>query len=638
MKKLLAWALIIVMLAGLVSAAAEEEVVIYDKLLVSVGTPFSGNFFSDALGNNISDLDVRNLIHGYNLVNWDDNTGSYQFNSRLISAASTSEDNTSYVFALFEGLTYNDGTPITAKDYAFSLLLQGSPEFQEATGGRIDLSRILGGRDYQEGKSFELKGVRILGDYQFALLIDPEFMPYFYQLKALDVSPLPISVIAPDCEVKDDGKGAYIDGDFTADLLEDTLMSPIDGYVTYPKVTSGPYMLTSYADHMVELDINPNYIGDENGIIPSIPKLIIQEEDPNKVVTNLAEGKTELAVRVVRQDQIKAGMQLAVNDPAFAMKAYSRTGVSFISFCAEKGPTSDVSARQALTMCLDRVKLTEMYTESYGLTVDGPYGIGQWMFLMANGTLIPEDGAEEEWADLSMDAIRKYEFDPKAAAQLLEDNGWEIDRDGVYSKAVNGQDVSMHLKLFYPEGNGAGPMLKEVFVPYLEEIGIELEIQALPMPQLLEKYYGQAERDCDMILIGTNFGDVYDPSGEYDENGKSYLTGITDPELRELAINMRSTEPGNATEYCRRWLAYQGRLADIAAEIPLYSDVYFDFHITALQRYAPASTGSWSLAIPEAVLSDYMIVEEEEEEEEFELVDDETEDDWTEDSDTEESE
>ena len=145
-------------------------------------------------------------------------------------------------------------------------------------------------------------------------------------------------------------------------------------------------------------------------------------------------------------------------------------------------------------MCIDRNKLVETYTESFGLPVDGPYGIGQWMYLMANGTLIPEDGEEEDWSDLTFDGIWKYEFNPQEAIRLLEEAGWELGRDGIYSKAIDGQDVKLELKLIYPEGNGAGPMLQEFFVPYLEEIGIELKVEAVPMTELLKKYYGQAGR------------------------------------------------------------------------------------------------------------------------------------------------
>ena len=612
MKKILAWVVTIVLLLSVFPAMAEEEVSKYDKLTVTVTTPFSGNFFSDVLGSNISDQDVRKLIHGYNLVYWDNETGSYQFNPKLIGATSLSEDGTSYILAIMEGLTYNDGTPITAKDYAFSLLLQGSSELKEATGNKGDLSRIWGGRDYQDGKVSELKGVRLLGDYQIALTVDPDFVPYFYQLKALDISPMPISVIAPGCDVKDNGNGAYIDGDFSAELLEETLLDPLSGYMSHPTVTSGPYQMTNYDEKSVTLALNPQYEGDENGVVPTIPQIVIQVGNTDTVISDLAGGKTDLVVRCVRQDQIMAGMQLAATDD-FGMKAYSRNGLSFISFCAEKGATSDPTVRQALAMCIDKTALTEQYSGQFGMAVDGFYGIGQWMYLMANGTMVPEEGAEEEWADLNLDGITKYEFNPSAAAKLLEENGWEMDRDGVLSKAIDGQDIHLRLKLIYPEGNGVGPMLDQVFIPYLNEAGIELETEAMPMPELLKKYYGQEERDCDMILLGTNFNDVYDPTGEYDDNGTSYLNGITNPELRELAINLRSTEPGNATEFCRRWLRYQEKLAEIITGIPLYSDAYLDFHISALQNYEPGKSGNWATAVAGAILSDYVPEEEPEE-------------------------
>jgi ABC-type transport system substrate-binding protein len=611
-KKILAWVVTIVLLLSVFPAMAEEEVSKYDKLTVTVTTPFSGNFFSDVLGSNISDQDVRKLIHGYNLVYWDNETGSYQFNPKLIGATSLSEDGTSYILAIMEGLTYNDGTPITAKDYAFSLLLQGSSELKEATGNKGDLSRIWGGRDYQDGKVSELKGVRLLGDHQIALTVDPDFVPYFYQLKALDISPMPISVIAPGCDVKDNGNGAYIDGDFSAELLEETLLDPLSGYMSHPTVTSGPYQMTNYDEKSVTLALNPQYEGDENGVVPTIPQIVIQVGNTDTVISDLAGGKTDLVVRCVRQDQIMAGMQLAATDD-FGMKAYSRNGLSFISFCAEKGATSDPTVRQALAMCIDKTALTEQYSGQFGMAVDGFYGIGQWMYLMANGTMVPEEGAEEEWADLNLDGITKYEFNPSAAAKLLEENGWEMDRDGVLSKAIDGQDIHLSLKLIYPEGNGVGPMLDQVFIPYLNEAGIELETEAMPMPELLKKYYGQEERDCDMILLGTNFNDVYDPTGEYDDNGTSYLNGITNPELRELAINLRSTEPGNATEFCRRWLRYQEKLAEIITGIPLYSDAYLDFHISALQNYEPGKSGNWATAVAGAILSDYVPEEEPEE-------------------------
>lgn len=609
MKKILAWLLTAALLLGICGAMAEETAPAetagkYDRLRVAVTTPFSGNFLSAALGNNSSDLDVRRLIHGYNLVNWDSATGAYQFNERLVRAATTNESNMSFVFALSRGLTYNDGTPITARDYAFSLLFLGSRELEEAAGGRESLSSVLGGEDYQSGTAKTLKGVRILGDYQFALEVDPAYMPYFYELKMLQVSPLPISVIAPGCEVKDDGDGVYISGPYTADLLRETLLGE-NGYISHPAVTSGPYMLTAFdGSTRVEMALNPAYIGDQNGNVPDIPRIDFRAVAPESIMTGLAEGETDLVVRRSRLDQITSGMGLAAGGD-FAMKAYSRSGLSFISFCAEKGPTASENVRKAISLCLEKDKTTEAYTGAFGTPVKGYYGIGQWMFMMANGTLVPEEGQEEEWADLNLDGLPVYPLDPAHAGELLEADGWTMGSDGVRHKTIDGADTALTLKMIYPIGNDLEPVLQETFVPHLAEAGIRLETEALEMQELLKRYYRQTERDCDLILLGTDLGDVFDPTGEYDEKGTNRLSGITDGSLRDLALKMRSTEPGNATEYCRRWLRYQERLMNIAAVLPLYSDAYLDFHVNELQNYDPAPTGNWTIAVLDAFLGDY---------------------------------
>jgi hypothetical protein len=279
---------------------------------------------------------------------------------------------------------------------------------------------------------------------------------------------------------------------------------------------------------------------------------------------------------------------------------------------------------------MDKNTLTAQYTGAYGTTVKGFYGIGQWMFMMANGTLVPEEGEEEEWADLTLDNIPEYDLDPEAAGEMLSASGWNLNEKGnTYNPSAGGvrckkqgdELIPLNLKLIYPEESGAGELLKTTFKPYLAQAGIGLEIEKKPMAELLEIYYGRVERNCDMIMLGTNFGDVFDPSGEYDENGTSRLNGVTDLQLAALSVSMRSTEPGKAVEYCRKWLAYQERRTNDVAEIPLYSDAYLDFHIAALQNYEPGTTGCWSIAVQNAILSDYVIEEEEEPGEGEELFD-----------------
>ena len=621
MRKIIALLLTCALVLGMTSVHAEETRK-YDRLTVGVTTPFTGNFLSDTLSNNISDQDVRMLIHGYSLVEWDQDRGIYEFSKPEVTTATVSSDNLTYTFAIADDMKYNDGTPITARDYAFALLLLGSPELKDAIGTCEDISRIKGGKEYQNGTAKELAGFKLIGDYEFAITIDSSYYPYFYQLKVLDISPLPIDVIAPGCTIQKNSNGIYINGPFSAELLKKTLLTPETGYLSHPRVTSGPYQLTSYDGESVTLDPNKNFIGDEEGNKPEIPQIVIKYTKPEFLIGDLNAGTLDLVVRCTREDQIESGMSLVGDD--FKMESYMRAGLSLIGFCAEKGPTSDVNVRKALAMCMDKEALTKAYSGGFGMTINGYYGIGQWMFRMANGAILKEEDDDSDWSGLSMSRITGYELNVEEANRLLEDAGWNLDENGdAYSTGIryrkeNGELVPLKLKMIYPEGNGTGPLLQETFIDNLNQAGVELEIVQLPWEELLKMYYRQEERNCDMILIGTNFGEVFDPSGDYEEDGTSLRNGITDPTLRKLAITMRSTEPGDAAEYCRRWLAYLEKRSAVVAEIPIYSDAYLDFHISALQNYNVSATGQWAMAVQSAILSDYVPEEEAKEESEEE--------------------
>ena len=284
MKKLIAVILATILMAGCFAATAEEDAgKKYEQLTVGVTTAFSGNFLSDALGTNISDQDVRKLIHSYALVKWDGDEGVFRTNDQVISSALSNEEQNTYVFTIARNLTYNDGTPITAKDYAFSFLLLTSGAMQEATGMREDGSRVLGWKAYDEGLAAAISGFRVIGDYQISISISPEYSPYFYEMKLMDIYPLPIGEIAPGCGVRDDGNGIYLYGTFNADTIRKNVLDPDTGYASHPDVTSGPYMITDYDGRTVWLSANPNYIGDADGHKPLIEKVVVRYL-PSRVV------------------------------------------------------------------------------------------------------------------------------------------------------------------------------------------------------------------------------------------------------------------------------------------------------------------------------------------------------------------
>ena len=64
--------------------APEEDIVFPDELKVGHPTITKGDFFTEMFGNDTADIDVRAMIHGYNLINWDQNQGEYVFDPSVV--------------------------------------------------------------------------------------------------------------------------------------------------------------------------------------------------------------------------------------------------------------------------------------------------------------------------------------------------------------------------------------------------------------------------------------------------------------------------------------------------------------------------------------------------------------------------
>lgn len=653
---------------AVLTATPEPEVPpAYDSLVVGSTTAFSGHFATGLWGNNTADLDVKELLSGYNLIRWEQEQGLFQVDPTVVTGIVVYDDaegNRTYTMVLSDDLRYCDGTPITAWDYAFSVLLSVAPQVAEIGGNTNGYASLLGMEAYKSGEASTLEGLKVTSDTILSFTVSAEYRPFFYELGLLRCAPLPIQVIAPGCQVKDDGMGVYIDqtnGAFTAEVLKKTLLDPENGYVTYPTVTSGAYKLVSYDGSVAEFEINEYYKGDAEGVKPSIQHLTFKTVTNETMMDQLLTGELGLVNKTVNSESIMQGMA-GVGTGTLAMGNYARIGYSFISYNCEKPTVSSQAVRQAIAYCLDKDALVSSYVGNFGLRVDGYYGIGQWMYQMLTGAIqLPleepaENATQEErtayeeaaqaWAELNMDGIPTYELNLEAAKTLLEDNGWTLNRQGnAYDPAaddvrcaqVNGELVPLELKLVYPEGNKIAASLQTTFVDNLAQVGIKVTMEPVPMAELLKQYYRQADRDCDMMYLATNFDVVFDPTLNYvpadgDFVGSNYQA-IDSEKLYEMAKDMSMTEPGDVLSYCQKWVAFQEEWMTELPAIPVYSNAYFDFYTNTLQNYLISSSATWSQAIVSAYLSDPAEVEEETDElgeDEMELEDDEVifEEDW----------
>ena len=621
MKKMMVWLLALIL--GIAPALAYGAAP--TKLVVANPTRMNGNFFSSMWGNVTSDLDVQRLIHGYNLITWDDKDTMYRTDNSVVSgvlAKVGDEGDHIFVLTLWDDLKYSDGSKITAWDYAFSFLFEIAPEIVQIGGTPLRLEHLKGYREYISGESKALAGVHVLNDTTLQITLDHAYLPFFYEEGLMYCNPIPIKVIAPGCKVYDDGEGVYIASEknpedksaFSPELLKKTVLNPKTGYLSHPRVVSGPYKLTYFDGKTANFEINPYFKGTEDGAKPTIKLLVYTLGNNDTMIEDLKAGKLGLLNKVTYRETIQKGLEAGLK-----MVSYPRTGLSFISFLGESVPVQSLNVRKAIAYCLDKDALVEGYNGPYGMRVDGYYGIGQWVYGLITGTIpYPVEAENEEeterWKALNLDGLKTYETgsretDIQEAARLLEEDGWTMaEGETVRSKEIDGARVELSLKMLYPRGNHMAELMEEHFVPALAEAGIKLELVPMENDELMRTFYHQRERNVDMIYLGTNFHPVYDPSVSFMtssiiENWPNWNN--SDSRIKELddcAVALRQTEPGHAYEYCVNWIRFQEVFSDLLPIIPVYSNIYFDFSIDDLNNYHADANVTWAEAILRATL------------------------------------
>ena len=624
--------------SGMPGAAAEEETdsdaegsrwVEYDYRKLDVGNPnpMEGKFFTLMWGGTTSDQDAQRLLHGYHLVKWDAQLGKIRFDRSVVSGGVTMDDaegNRTYILRLQEDLKYSDGKNITAKDYAFGLLIQMLPAVQETGGQPIDASWLLGAEEYLRGEANCLKGLRLLGNHQISITVRAEALPWYFELSRLNICPYPISEIAPGHTISDAGEGVFLNSPITPEELQDHVLDEEHGYLRHPGIVSGAYKLESFDGQKAVFSRNRFYKGGEDGRKPLLETLSLTHADPSKMIQQLGDGTFGLLNKVTRAEMLQAGMDLTRQpERQYAMSNYPRSGLSLLWFNENSQKAQELAVRKAVALSLDRDAFVREYVGPYGMKVDGYYGIGQWMYqaLNGNGTYDPPMSARPTEAErrardqavltlktLNLDGLTRYTLNTDMANTVLNEAGWTLDMGGgsyvpgegdIRYKIVNDRLLRLRLVLAVPDNPELVRAMEKTFVPALAEAGIELMIRTADMKSIQDYYSGLGE-GIDMVFLGENFSDVFDPE-VFRTEGDSEIAR-TDNELYEMSLEMLRTEPGDAVEFLSRWVRLQERISETLPLIPLYSNMYFDFYTCELHDYEVARKTSWA----DAVLTSYM--------------------------------
>ncbi len=592
-----------------------------NKVIYGSDTELSGDLGNAWWTNNATDKLIRDLTNDYDVITFDQ-FGQMKVNETVSDGVQTAENEdgtATYTVKIKQGLTYSDGTPITAADYVAYMLVQFSPATLEA-GATVSSDTVVGGTEYQNGESKVLAGLRLLDEYTYSISITPDYANYYYGLTYASLSPLYLPLYSSAAlTVKDDGEGAYLDG---GELKADEINA--SRYVYENRVTAGPYVIKSIDTGALTatLEINPNYAGNFEGQKPSIQTIVVVKSEDDSKMDAFTTGEITFLSQLSEGDQIKTALEL-VDSGKYNYCHYTRNGYGKIQFQCDGGPTQFQAVRQAVAYLLDREEFTNTFTGGYGSVVHGPYSTAQWMY--------------EDSEELFNEKLNSYAYDPEKAVEVLVADGWTLNADGTpYSgtgvryKEVTAEQAGdyalnvkladgrilmpLHIMWASSDGNPVSTLLATMLAngKQTADAGMVIEQNVMAFSELLNWIYRDTSVGDQygvftygMFNLATGFADVYDYAYNYasDPDSKYVKMGynqnyIFDKELDDLSMDMvYKAAPGDDAAFLDYFQKFIIRWNELLPEIPLYCNDYHTFFPSWLKNYNESSLWDFQKAI-----------------------------------------
>jgi peptide/nickel transport system substrate-binding protein len=290
----------------------------------------------------------------------------------LAESWEVSEDSKTFTFVLREGLTWNDGTPLTVDDIIFTVERAADARTGSNLKGRM--SNIEGAVAYGNQEADSISGLTKVDDRTLTITLanpDAAFMTSLGVFSGFCVLPKhALEGIAPEAMKE-------------------------NPFSLAPTVGAGPYNFVRYeTDQFVELAVNPTYWGER----PAVDRIFMTIATPDVAVAQLQRGELDLMTMPVDEaDRLK-------NDPSIKIVSVRSPSISQIGINNNREFFKDKRVRQAMMYAIDRQGIVDTIMFGQAEVVNSPIIGPDWV-----GT--PE--------------VNLYPFDPEMAKSLLAEAGWD---------------------------------------------------------------------------------------------------------------------------------------------------------------------------------------------------------------------
>lgn len=282
----------------------------------------------------------------------------------LAESWEVSDDSLTYTFTLREGLTFSDGSPLTADDVVWTFNHALDPNTGGWTGAYY-FTLIEGADEVAAGDATEVSGVTAIDERTVAITIK---QPAAYFLSSLSAGPSKILSKAAGADAANDGS-----------------------------VTSGPFIVSAWNQGQgIELEPNPNFY-DPVTAVTTLSFTFNQDSETGYQLYRTNEvdilGSSQVPVPAARVPEVEDSPDFR-STPAFNTR--------YIAFNNEIEPFNEVAVRQALAHAIDRDTLANA---------------------VLGGTVNPTDRILPDGFPASDLPIEGLAFDPAVAKDLLSQAG-----------------------------------------------------------------------------------------------------------------------------------------------------------------------------------------------------------------------
>ncbi len=385
---------------------------------------------------------------------------------------------TTYTYEILDEAKWDNGSPLTAEDYVFTLKALFNPNVKEAAPYRAYLGLIKDVEvDPDNPKKFTVftQGKYIKAEYATGLFIFPRYK------------------FDPDNLMGDFNLSDLCDPEKTEQLMEDEKLKAFAAMYTSPEYTRekdfiggcGPYKMEEWVEgERIVLVKKKDWWGDKMSdqypMLTAKPEKLIYRPISDAVTALTLMKNQELdVITKVPELQFEEFKESEIGKQHFVFETPPLFGNTFYGFNTKNPKLQDKKVRRALAHLLDIEEILKTVKLGYAERVIGPF---HPMRSYYHKGLVP------------------IKLDIEKAKTLLDEAGWkDSNNNGTVDKVIDGELVEMELDLLITTNNKPSASMGLIFQNEAKKAGVRVNVVEKANSALVAQLRA---RDFDMFARG----------------------------------------------------------------------------------------------------------------------------------------